>query len=146
MASRTGTNQTGYCNPPMHTRFTKGRSGNPKGRPKGSQNLATILAKTGRQRIKVTENGRTRCITKFEASVLQLVNQAVSGDLKAIHELQLWSIALEDPDQAAVSQTVPRESDEIVMANLLKRIRNSENVAEEVTSAPLETPPSAKKE
>ncbi len=94
----------------------------------------------------MTENGRTRSITKFEASVLQLVNQAVSGDLKAIHELQLWSIALEDPDQAAVSQTVPRESDEIVMANLLKRIRNSENVAEEVTSAPLETPPSAKKE
>ena len=69
------------------------RSGNPKGRPKGSQNLAAILAKAGRQRIKVTENGRTRYITKFEAIMLQLVNKAVSGDLKAIHVLQLWIIA-----------------------------------------------------
>jgi hypothetical protein len=41
---------------------------------------------------------------------------------------------------------VPREADEIVMANLLKRILNSEEVAEEVTSATLETPPDAKKE
>ena len=146
MADRPGSSQTGYGNPPMHTRFTKGRSGNPKGRPKGSQNLAAILAKAGRQRIKVTENGRTRFITKFEASMLQLVNQAVSGDLKAIHELQLWTIALEDPDQAALSQTVPREADAIVMANLLERIRNSENAAQEITAAPPETPPSANEE
>jgi hypothetical protein len=143
MADRTGNSQTGYGNPPIHTRFTKGRSGNPKGRPKGSQNLATILAKAGRQRIKVIENGRARYITKFEASMLQLMNQAVSGDLKAIHELQCWTIALEDPDQAALSQTVLREADEIVMANLLERIRNSENVAQEITTAPLQTPPDA---
>ena len=146
MTNRIGTSQTGYGNPPMHTRFTKGRSGNPKGRPKGSQNLATILAKAGRQRVKVTENGRTRYITKFEASMLQLMNQAVSGDLKAIHELQLWTIAPEDPDQAALSQTVPREADEIVMANLLERIRNSENVAQEITTASPETPPAADEE
>ena len=146
MANRIGTSKTGYGNPPMHTRFTKGRSGNPKGRPKGSQNLATILAKAGRQRVKVTENGRTRYITKFEASMLQLVNQAVSGDLKAIHELQLWTIAPEDPDQAALSQTVPREADEIVMANLLERIRNSENVAQEITTASPETPPATDEE
>jgi len=146
VADRTGISQTGYGNPPMHTRFTKGRSGNPKGRPKGSQNLATILVKAGRQRIKVTENGRTRHISKFEASMLQLMNQAVSGDLKAIRELHCWIITLADPDQASLSQSVPREADEIVMANLIKRIRNSENEAEDVTSAPLETPPGAKKE
>jgi hypothetical protein len=146
VADRTVTNQTGYCNPPKHTRFTKGRSGNPKGRPKGSQNLATILARAGRQRIKVIENGRTRYITKFEASMLQLVNQAVSGDLKAIHELQLWTIALEDPDQASLSQSLPREAEEIVMANLLERIRNSENLEQEITTAPLETPPDANEE
>ena len=146
MANGTGGGETGYGNPPMHTRFTKGKSGNPKGRPKRSQNLATILAKAGRQRIKVTENGRTRYITKFEASVLQLVNQAVSGDLKAIHELQIWTIALEGPDQAALSQTVPREADEIVMANLLERIRNSENVAQEITTASPETPPATDEE
>jgi hypothetical protein len=146
VANRTGTSQTGYGNPPMHTRFTKGKSGNPKGRPKGSQNLATILAKAGRQRIKVTENGRTRYITKFEASMLQLMNQAVSGDLKAIRELHSWITSLEDSDQATLAQSVPREDDATVMASMLERIRNSENVAQEITTAALETNPDANEE
>jgi hypothetical protein len=134
-----GTSESGYCNPPKHTRFTKGQSGNPKGRPKGSQNLATILAKAGRQRIRVTENGRTRYITKFEASMLQLMNQAVAGDLKAIRELHCWVTSLEGSDQ--VTQPVPRESDATVMASMLERIRNSENVEQEIRTASRETPP-----
>ena len=80
----------GYGKPPRHTRFIKGQSGNPKGRPKGSQNLATILEKACRQRVRVTENGRARSITKFEATMLQLCNKAVSGDLRAIAELHGW--------------------------------------------------------
>ena len=81
------TYELGYGKPPQRTQFAKGQSGNPKGRPKGSQNLATILAKAGRQRVRITENGRSRYITKLEASMLQLMSKAASGDLKAIGEL-----------------------------------------------------------
>lgn len=36
--------EVGYGKPPKHTRYRKGASGNPAGRPKGQRNLATILA------------------------------------------------------------------------------------------------------
>jgi hypothetical protein len=87
-------NEVGYGKPPSHTRFVKGQSGNPKGRPKGSQNFATILTRVNRERVKVIENGRTRHITKFEATMLQLVNKAVSGDLNAARELRSWCTSL----------------------------------------------------
>ncbi|MGJ3627161.1 DUF5681 domain-containing protein [Sphingomonas sp. MMS24-JH45] len=33
------TYEVGYGKPPIHARFQKGQSGNPKGRKKGSKNL-----------------------------------------------------------------------------------------------------------
>ncbi|WP_119419674.1 DUF5681 domain-containing protein [Desertibaculum subflavum] len=75
--------KVGYRKPPKATRFRKGKSGNPKGRPKGSRNLLTIVADELTERITVKENGKARRITKAEAMVKQLLARAMGGDTRA---------------------------------------------------------------
>jgi hypothetical protein len=81
--SRTDTfDEVGYGKPPRHTQFQSGRSGNPKGRPKGSKNSTTLIKK---ELLDVAnENGRQRKITKVEAIIKQLVNKAALGDHRSI--------------------------------------------------------------
>ena len=64
----------GYGRPPVATRFRRGVSDNPRGRPKGARNIATVVAATLGERISITENGRRKRITKLDAAVKQLVN------------------------------------------------------------------------
>ena len=111
--------EVGYCKPPRHTQFLKGQSGNPKGRPKGSQNLSTVLQKVARQRVKVTGNGIPRSMTKLEAAATQLSNQAASGDPRAIRDFLYWQRLCEEPAQADPAQPgPPLEIDRSVMANM----------------------------
>ena len=142
MAEANKTDVLGYGKPPQRTQFAKGRSGNPTGRPKGSQNLATILAKAGRQRVRITENGRSRYITKFEASMLQLMSKAASGDLKAIGELLDWIRSFADSEQNALAPSVPHETDKAVMARIVERIRQSEKPSSDGVEDPAATDPS----
>lgn len=89
----------GYGKPPAHTRFQKGQSGNPQGRPKGKLNLVTVLNRALNEKVTVVEQGKRRSITKLEAAFKQLVNKAVQGDPRAIQQvLSLGSlIGLEPP-------------------------------------------------
>jgi hypothetical protein len=74
----------GYGKPPPHTRFKKGQSGNPRGRPAGAKNLKTLLTDALNEPVVVTENGGHRKITKREAIVTQLVNRSATADWRAI--------------------------------------------------------------
>jgi len=76
-------NEVGYGKPPKHTQFKKGHSGNPRGRPRGAKNLATLLGEALDEKVSVTAHGRRRKITKREAIITQLVNRSTSADLKA---------------------------------------------------------------
>ena len=73
----------GYGKPPRHSRFQKGQSGNPRGRPSGSKNLSTLLSEALNEPVIVTENGKRRKISKRQAVITQLVNQSAKGDFRA---------------------------------------------------------------
>lgn len=75
----------GFARPPKSSQFQTGRSGNPKGRPKGSRNLGLILVEELDQRIEVNEGGRRRKLSKGQVAARQVVNKAASGDLKAFN-------------------------------------------------------------
>src|SRR5713226_7449279 len=70
--------------PHKHSQFTKGQSGNPKGRPKVAKSFATEFHDELSTRIPVTENGKPKKISRRKAVTKQLINRAAAGDLKAI--------------------------------------------------------------
>jgi hypothetical protein len=116
----------GYCNPPEYTRFKKGQSGNPQGRPRGALSMATVLERTLREKVVINENGRRRIVTKQEAAIKQLTNKAVSGELKA---LQLWAALVRSAEDRANQTAAPssdlNEADEKVILGILKRLEST---------------------
>jgi hypothetical protein len=77
--------EVGYGRPPVATRFRKGSSGNPGGRPKGSRNIASILKCELDRKIVVKEGGRPCKRTKREVLIAQQVNAAAKGDTRSAH-------------------------------------------------------------
>jgi hypothetical protein len=82
--SKLGTSDTssdvGYGKPPKATRFRKGRSGNPKGRQRGDENLLSVFKRMVTKRIKIKEDDRWRTITMADAIILQNVGAALQRD------------------------------------------------------------------
>ena len=81
------TYQIGYRRPPKSGQFTKGKTGNPKGRPKGASNFLTLLTKELGQSIIVNENGKKKTVTRLQAMVKRMVAGALQGDQKALLSL-----------------------------------------------------------
>jgi Family of unknown function (DUF5681) len=72
----------GYRNPPLASRFRKGQSGNPKGRPRGRSRRLPYEAVLGRVMI-VRENGREQPVTAEVAILLKLTKDGLAGDTAA---------------------------------------------------------------
>ena len=63
--------EVGYGKPPVHTQFQKGRSGNPKGKPKGRKNTKTMIRDIAFAPIEIQVQGKTQKITAYEATLMK---------------------------------------------------------------------------
>jgi hypothetical protein len=120
--------KVGYKKPPLHSRFQKGQSGNPRGRPRGSKNFSTSLADALNELVVITEDGRRRKISKRDLGFKQLANKFAMAEAQATKTL--LGLMLERERLAAAAAPAERPSfgaaDEKVIANLLKRLRSSQ--------------------
>jgi hypothetical protein len=111
------TKKSGYGHPPTHSRFKPGKSGNPKGRPKGSKNFNTMLDALLAQTIAVTERGRRRRLPAVEVLLKRTLASALQGDAKSaqqiFHLLANYGGAGEDN---STTPTVVRDSEVIQRA------------------------------
>jgi len=133
-AEATDDYEIGRGKPPRHAGFQKGRSGNPKGRPKGSKNLATLLNQALDEKVYVTEDGVRRRVTKRELVIKQLVNKSATADLRAIKQLTDIVERVEPRTGASQAPAEPpqltatdREVIELFVARLRRQIA-AENV------------------
>ena len=111
----------GYCSPPEHSRFKKGKSGNPCGRPKKPEDIYTVLNRALSR--KVTVQGVERKIPMCEALIRKLRDLALSGDRRA---LGLQRRILEEAGGNDVVRYDPAETKR-------KILRAFENMGVEVT-------------
>jgi len=120
-----GKYDVGYGRPPQHSRFKPGQSGNPKGKPKGAKNLATIVNNAIKEKVVVTENGKRKAISKLEAAIKQFVNKAATGDQKAMVQLLPLVQMIEGRFEAAAAAAIPAmsEEDQLTMDSIVERLR-----------------------
>jgi Family of unknown function (DUF5681) len=119
--------EVGYGKPPRHTRFAKGQSGNPRGRPPGAKSFTTLLDEALNERVLVAENGGRRKVSKRQAIVTQLVNRAATANFPALKILLDFvrdserQIEPASPESAAFI-----EADERVMEQIRARFSKTE--------------------
>ncbi len=114
----------GYGRPPQGSRFQPGRSGNPRGRPKGAKNFSTLLQDELDARVVVTENGQRKTISKRQAIAKQLVNKAAAGDPRALPILLSEARLAEGRIASAAGEELGPE-DAAVLARITRRLREA---------------------
>ena len=118
----------GYGKPPIHTRFQKGQSGNPKGKKKGQKSLKAVVEKVFQEKVSIRTARGTRKVTKLDALVHKLMNDALTGDPRAVVQVVRLAkeagLTQEAAEIEAASQDLIEE-DRAILARYMKRERRS---------------------
>ena len=123
----------GFGKPPKRSQFKPGRSGNPKGRPKGSKNLKTDLEEELRELIVVREGGNAKTVSKQRAMLKSLTAKGVQGDPRAAAIVIDMMYRLLHEDEAEDSRRGPSTDDKAIIEAFENRLRRKPDEAPEDT-------------
>jgi hypothetical protein len=76
--------EVGYGKPPKANQFPKGRTGNPRGKRKGEENIISVFKRIVSKRVKIDDGEKVRTITLAEAVILKNYNAALQKDALAM--------------------------------------------------------------
>lgn len=117
--SKTGKHyKVGHGKPPKEHQFKKGQSGNPRGRKPRVKNASTLIQIELDKLIVVRDGDQERKISKREAFITSLVNDAITNKPRARSDL-LKLLDVSPPPEPFV----PNEDDEAALDEFLERMR-----------------------
>jgi hypothetical protein len=114
----------GYGKPPAASRFKRGQTGNPKGRPKGQKNLKTLIRQAMTAKISVQEGSSNRQVSKIEGVVLRQLQNALKGNDRsamAVIRMALQLGFLDDSSENHQIEDALSAADERILQELINR-------------------------
>lgn len=114
----------GHKKPPLHTRFQKGRSGNPSGRRKGEQAKQDPREMVLSRLVPMTIGGKRVKVTAREALYQKLLAMSFDGNLNAM-KLLLKDDSLNDNKTDAESSLSDAEEEALITRFLARQLKNA---------------------
>lgn len=128
MSHNTDQPAVGYKNPPQHSRFQKGRSGNPSGRrrAKPQLNLLDEFIKLMSEPIQLMKKGKPQKVTLLEALLRKTIEAALNGDAAARRDvIKLLGLMPAGADESD-AEDVTRDEEAQLLARYVERKRRSD--------------------
>lgn len=127
MSRNTDQPAVGYKNPPQHSRFQKGRSGNPSGRRKAKPALSLLdeFAKLMSEPILLVKKGKPQKVTLLEAFLRKTTEAALKGDAAARRDVIKLLGSMPSGADEAEGEGLSREEETQLLARFLARERRA---------------------